>query len=342
MKDKILKLFVPGRICLFGEHSDWAAEYRNINKNIKKGYAIVSTLNLGIYATIKKDDKFKFSYSNKKIELNINSNKELNSDDEFFSYVLATANYMYRHFDVLGINIEIDKMTLPMKKGFASSACICILVTRAFNQLYDLKLNEKEEMEIAYQSERMTLSKCGRMDQVCAYSNKTFLIEFDCQQINLKPIKLRKNMYLSFAVFPYKKNTKYILECLNECYPYAQNKQDEKVQKTFGYYNMKTIKQVLTNLKKGNYLKIGKLMYKTQNRFDKYIVPMCYKELAALFFHKIYNDKNVKKYVLGMKNMGAGGDTGILLLLKNKKNQIKLNEYLKNKYKIKTYNFTIK
>ncbi|MCB0002160.1 MAG: GHMP kinase, partial [Anaerolineae bacterium] len=25
-----MKIFVPGRICLFGEHSDWAGGYRRI------------------------------------------------------------------------------------------------------------------------------------------------------------------------------------------------------------------------------------------------------------------------------------------------------------------------
>ena len=29
-----MKIEVSGRICLFGEHSDWAATYREINKNI--------------------------------------------------------------------------------------------------------------------------------------------------------------------------------------------------------------------------------------------------------------------------------------------------------------------
>ena len=33
-----MKLFVPGRICLFGEHSDWAGGYRRINAAIEKGY----------------------------------------------------------------------------------------------------------------------------------------------------------------------------------------------------------------------------------------------------------------------------------------------------------------
>ena len=30
-----MKLFVPGRICLFGEHSDWAGGYRRINADIE-------------------------------------------------------------------------------------------------------------------------------------------------------------------------------------------------------------------------------------------------------------------------------------------------------------------
>ena len=33
-----MKLFVPGRICLFGEHTDWAGGYRRINGAIEKGY----------------------------------------------------------------------------------------------------------------------------------------------------------------------------------------------------------------------------------------------------------------------------------------------------------------
>ena len=31
-KDKPREIFVPGRICLMGEHSDWAGSYRRFNK----------------------------------------------------------------------------------------------------------------------------------------------------------------------------------------------------------------------------------------------------------------------------------------------------------------------
>ena len=40
--DKKLKLFVPGRLCLFGEHSDWASLHRVMNASIIPGHAIVT------------------------------------------------------------------------------------------------------------------------------------------------------------------------------------------------------------------------------------------------------------------------------------------------------------
>ena len=48
-----MRLFVPGRICLFGEHSDWAGQYRTVNPEIEKGYTIIAGTNQGIYADVK-------------------------------------------------------------------------------------------------------------------------------------------------------------------------------------------------------------------------------------------------------------------------------------------------
>jgi len=37
-----LELFVPGRICIMGEHSDWAGGFRALDPNITEGYCLVS------------------------------------------------------------------------------------------------------------------------------------------------------------------------------------------------------------------------------------------------------------------------------------------------------------
>ena len=52
MSSRQLKLFVPGRLCLFGEHSDWASLHRVMNAQIVPGHAIVTGVEQGIYATV--------------------------------------------------------------------------------------------------------------------------------------------------------------------------------------------------------------------------------------------------------------------------------------------------
>jgi flagellar biosynthesis/type III secretory pathway protein FliH len=44
----MMKLFVPGRLCLFGEHTDWAGHYRTMNADIAPGAAIVTGIEQGI------------------------------------------------------------------------------------------------------------------------------------------------------------------------------------------------------------------------------------------------------------------------------------------------------
>ena len=36
-----IELFVPGRLCLFGEHSDWAGHYRKHNADLLPGRTLV-------------------------------------------------------------------------------------------------------------------------------------------------------------------------------------------------------------------------------------------------------------------------------------------------------------
>jgi len=47
-----VNLFVPGRICLFGEHTDWAGGYRRINAPLEKGHALITGTNQGLYAEV--------------------------------------------------------------------------------------------------------------------------------------------------------------------------------------------------------------------------------------------------------------------------------------------------
>lgn len=58
------KLFVCGRLCLLGEHCDWAAGYRPQNALVPVGEAIVTGINHGLHASValRGDDGGEFVY----------------------------------------------------------------------------------------------------------------------------------------------------------------------------------------------------------------------------------------------------------------------------------------
>ena len=51
-KAKTFELFVPGRVCLFGEHSDWSGAQRRQNSELHPGACIVAGTTHGIRATV--------------------------------------------------------------------------------------------------------------------------------------------------------------------------------------------------------------------------------------------------------------------------------------------------
>lgn len=71
-----------------------------------------------------------------------------------------------------------------------------VLVARAFNQVYNLKLTLRGEMEFAYLGEITTPSQCGRMDQGCAYGNRPIAMVFDNERAEIIELKAPKNLYL--------------------------------------------------------------------------------------------------------------------------------------------------
>lgn len=225
-----IELFVPGRLCLFGEHSDWAGKYVSQNPEILEGQAIVTGINLGIYATAKMDQHFYISSLDQhgepldfQCDMNADILRENALQDNFFSYCCGVAAYMVENYHVGGISIEVKKVTLPMKKGLSSSAAICVLIARAFSKLYQLHLSLQGEMRAAYYGERLTKSRCGRLDQACAFGEQPIIMKFSDEEISIRKLKVGKTMYWVFADLCAGKNTRKILSHLNRAYPFAQN-----------------------------------------------------------------------------------------------------------------------
>ena len=242
MKNDNIKIFVPGRLCIFGEHSDWAGEYRLKNKKIEKGYAITALLQEGIYATVKKYDNLTIYEGEKQFscEMDLNVLEKEVEKNSYYSYICGTTYEILKRFPVGGIEVTITKKTLPEKKGLSSSAAICVLIVRAFNKLYHLGFSIDDEMDFAYRGERHC-SKCGKIDQICAYNRQVSLLEFDGNDLFVSPLEVGSDLYFVFADLNYSKDTREILNKLNSCFPFPKNDLEVNAMNYLGIENKKIV-----------------------------------------------------------------------------------------------------
>jgi len=199
-----LEIFVPGRICLFGEHSDWAGGYRRINAEIEKGYTLLTGTDQGIYAEVEPHPTALVLTSTTpdgekhgpyEIPMEPKALLEEAQQGGFWSYVAGVAYQILTHYHVRGLVINNYKTDLPIRKGLSSSAAICVLTARAFNRIYDLKMTVRGEMELAYQGEITTPSRCGRMDQGCAFGNRPILMTYDGDHLDVTELQAPQDMY---------------------------------------------------------------------------------------------------------------------------------------------------
>lgn len=344
-----ISLFVPGRLCLLGEHSDWAGINRMMNAEICPGMAIVTGIEQGIYATVEKSDTFIIEsslecYNGERFECDMDTDRlrETATCGGFFSYVAGVASYVNEHYKVKGIHVVVTDMDLPIKSGLSSSAAICVLVARAFNRLYHLHLNTMGEMNIAYMGEQRTPSRCGRLDQACAYGVNPICMTFDGNDIAVSPITIKREMHWVVADLNSHKDTIKILSDLNKCYPFASNIVEKNVQEALGQDNRFFVKKAVEYIESGNLEKLGEVLNEFQTNFDRKVMPACPQELRAPVLHSVLEDEEIKKFVYGCKGVGSQGDGTVQFLARDKESQIHLINYLKQERNIDSVPFTIK
>jgi len=312
-----MKLFVPGRICLFGEHTDWAGQYRRINADIEKGCTIIAGTNQGIHAEVKPHPT-KLIYRPclndgtrpEACEIPMDRDRLLAEAQKggFFSYAAGVAYQVLTHYRVRGLEIDNFQTDLPVKKGLSSSAAVCVLVARAFNRIYDLKMTIRGEMEYAYLGEITTPSRCGRMDQGCAYGNRAVMMTYDGEQMDVTELSVSKDLYFIIVDLCASKDTKEILAKLNQCYPFAENDLQKNVQKYLGPISAAITKQAAEALAQGDARRLGELMTEAQKQFDAHLRPACPSQLTAPVLHKVLAFEPIRPYVYGGKGVGSQGD----------------------------------
>jgi len=220
------------------------------------------------------------------------------------------------------------------------SRTFCVLVARSFNRIYELKMNVRGEMDMAYRGEINTPSRCGRMDQCCAFGRRIVAMTFDANTLLTREVDLKTDIYLILVDLKGQKNTKKILEELHRCFPEAQTNIAQGVHKMLGSLNQDIFNQALLALenthddKKGSTstqltaAKLGSLMNTAQRYFDEYAIPACPQELTAPLLHKVLEYLPIQSYIFGGKGVGSQGDGSAQFVCKDAMCQKKVMEIL--------------
>ena len=335
MTESMVEVLSPGRLCLFGEHSDWAAEY-----GIHRGHCIVVGTDQCIRADVRLSNDFRVETlvpdrmgrpSGRTRQMTCPWDDELllaaaKDKNEFFRYCVGVAYEIKRRWNIsTGLDIKIKEMELPLKKGVSSSAAVCILVAKSFNEMYDLSLFPNELMEISYLGERLTGSQCGRMDQACIYGSVPVLLVFEKgKDVKIEPIFVRNDIYMFYVDLAGQKNTVRILKDLNDNYL-----KDEKLQAVLGEQNEKVLRRAFQVIQRGEAKELGELMKEAQRSFDDAVAKHS-KELAAPLLHELLELNDIQPFIYGGKGVGSQGDGTAQFVARSKEDRDRAMEKIMN------------
>lgn len=314
------KLFVPGRLCLLGEHSDWASNY-----NLYRGHCIVVGTDQGLIASAEESSYFEVTshlpdgtVENFKCRWDLDELRQAAQDrGQFFRYCAGTA-YVLKLKNICnkGMRLNITGMDLPLGKGVSSSAAVCVLTVKAFNEVYDLGLFIYEIMSYAFDGELATGSKCGRMDQACVYGSRPVLLSFDPRQINIEPFGVGNDIHMFFVDLNGNKNTKAILDDLQASYQSVLSPKQIASKKTIynnnlvralGPENERIVRSGYKALRCGDARLLGEIMYEAQEIFDNLVSPAS-TFLESPLLNSVLECDTLKPWILGGKGVGSQGD----------------------------------
>jgi UTP-glucose-1-phosphate uridylyltransferase/mevalonate kinase len=343
-------LFVPGRVCLFGEHSDWAGGFRRFNEDIAPGCTLVVGTNQGLHAEcwkhpssliLSSTDESGKKYGPHEIPMEPKALLAAAKKGDFWSYAAGVAYKLLTDYRISGAVINNYKTDLPLKKGLSSSAAVCVLTARALSRLYDLKMTVRGEMEYAYQGELLTPSRCGRMDQACAFGSRPVSMTYDGEFVDVEEIRVPKPLHYCVVDLKAKKDTVIILRELQRGYPTPQTDGQKDVQDVLGKLNLSITDRAAKAFEAGDAEALGLLMNEAQANFDRAGQKVCPQQLTAPVLHKVLAYDKIQQHVWGGKGVGAGGDGTAQFLCRSIADQAKVKEILENDLGVEVMNLTI-
>ena len=309
------ELFVPGRLCLFGEHSDWAGSYRSGHPEIPPGRCLVVGTDQGLRAEVEPlADHLEIAselpggerVGPERVALDGEALDRAAVAGDFFSYAAGAMAEMRERHGAGGLRLLI-RSDLPVRKGLSSSAAISVLVARAASRAYDLSLSIEQEMDVAYAGERRTGSECGRMDQICAFGRGPVAMHIDGEALRFQTLRPGGAFHLLIVDLCRGKDTRRILSDLNACFPDTPGILAAGVRRALGEGNRDITARAEGFVVAGDVRGLGELMSEAQAVFDELVAPAS-AELAAPRLHAVLAHPLLLELAWGAKGVGSQGD----------------------------------
>jgi galactokinase len=341
-------LFVPGRLCLFGEHSDWAGRYRSEAPGLHPGYCLVAGTDQGLRAEAEpRAEAFEIESElpdgSRVGPLRLRAREEALDaaarGGGFFAYAAGAAAELVARHGPRGAAIRV-RSDLPARKGLSSSAAICVLVVRALARCHGLSLGPREELELAFAGERRTGSACGRMDPICAFGRRVTFLRFDGEGLEIDALAPAAALHLLVVDLGRGKDTPRILRDLNACFPAAPGPVAAGVRDALGPRNAELLARARAALEAGDAARLGALMDEAQALFDAQVAPAC-PELAAPLLHEVLGHPAVRELAYGGKGVGSGGDGSAQLVARGAAERDALAEALGAAFDVRCLPLTI-
>ena len=298
--------FVPGRLCLFGEHSDWAAGYRVTHPDILPGFCLVAGTDQGLSASASSADGFLEISAEladgerlgpERIPMDGASLEAVSTGGGFFSYAAGTMAELRARHGIDGLQLTV-RSDLPVRKGLSSSAAICVLVARAASRVHGLDLGVEQEMDVAYAGERRSGSECGRMDQICAFGQGAVAMHIDGSALRFEALGCGGVFHLLIVDLCREKDTRKILADLNACFPATHGARAAGVREALGERNREIFRAAREQLDAGDSRGLGELMTSAQEIFDEFVAPAS-SELAAPRLHEVLAHPALREFAWG-------------------------------------------
>jgi len=227
----------PGRVNLIGEHTDY-----------NDGYVLPMAISLGIDLAISRipDSEVIAVYSldkEKKIVSLYSYLMKSSGSDDWANYPIGVVKILLKNGHKFGgVRVSFTG-SIPQGAGLSSSAALEVAVAFAVQQLYNLKIKDKDLVKYCQQAEHEVVGvRCGIMDQFTAKFGKAGNAFFlDCRTLDHRyiPLKLKSAEFIiTNSNVSHKLSTSKYNERVVECEEAVKVLNEVKPGKSLRDYNL--------------------------------------------------------------------------------------------------------